>query len=57
MASLTTISNTSLAGSQQPATLRAPEIEKGVGCDFDSYLLVPDNTLDRAHCGRKGQTG
>ena len=32
--------------SDQPATIRVPEVEKGVGCDFDSYLLVPDNTLD-----------
>src|SRR5271166_5822933 len=46
MAGLTTISNHSLAGADQPGTWRAPEIEKGVGCDFDSYLLVPDNTLD-----------
>ncbi|MFQ5816480.1 MAG: quinolinate synthase NadA [Terriglobia bacterium] len=30
----------------QPATVRVPEIEKGVGCDFDSYLLVPDTSLD-----------
>ncbi|MBI4462902.1 MAG: quinolinate synthase NadA [Acidobacteria bacterium] len=30
----------------QPATVRAPEIEKGVGCNFDSYLLVPDTSLD-----------
>ncbi len=30
----------------QPKTVYAPEIEKGVGCDFDSYLLVPDNSLD-----------
>jgi len=35
-----------LIGIEQPETLRAPEIEKGVGCDFDNYLLVPDNTLD-----------
>lgn len=34
------------AGSPQPPTIRAPEIEAGVGCDFDSYLLKPDNTLD-----------
>src|SRR2546427_9496183 len=47
MGTLTSISRTpSLAGIEQPATLRAPEIEAGVGCDFDSYLLVPDNTLD-----------
>ena len=32
--------------SEPPATLRPPEIEPGVGCDFDSYLLVPDNALD-----------
>ncbi len=46
MPSLTQISKSSLAGTEQPETLRAPEIEKGVGCDFDSYLLVPDNSLD-----------
>jgi quinolinate synthase len=46
MGSLTTISRNSLAGTVQPDTVRAPEIEKGVGCDFDSYLLVPDKTLD-----------
>lgn len=46
MGSLTIISKNSLVGTLQPSTLRAPEIEKGVGCDFDSYLLVPDNTLD-----------
>ena len=57
MAGLTTISNTSLAGSQQPDTLRAPEIEKGVGCDFDSYLLVPDNTLDERIASAKAKLG
>jgi quinolinate synthase len=43
--------STTFVGTEQPATLRAPEIEKGVGCDFDSYLLVPDNSLD----GRIGE--
>ena len=44
---LISISETStLVGSAPPATVRAPEIEPGVGCDFDSYLLIPDNTLD-----------
>jgi quinolinate synthase len=57
MAGLTTISNTSLAGLQQPDTLRAPEIEKGVGCDFDSYLLVPDNTLDHRIAAAKVKLG
>ena len=46
METLTTIAQHSLAGALQPSTVRAPEIEKGVGCDFDSYLLLPDNTLD-----------
>src|ERR1700736_4066415 len=46
MASIISISKNSLAGVQQPVSVVAPEIEKGVGCDFDSYLLVPDNTLD-----------
>jgi quinolinate synthase len=47
MSSLISITNPSpLIGAVQPATLRAPEIEPGVGCDFDSYLLVPDTSLD-----------
>jgi quinolinate synthase len=47
MSTLISITNPSLlVGAPQPATLRAPEIEPGVGCDFDSYLLVPDNSLD-----------
>jgi len=58
MSSLISISNTSnLAGSDQPVTLRAPEIEKGVGCDFDSYLLVPDNTLDERIAAAKARLG
>ena len=57
MAGLTTISNTSLAGLQQPDTLRAPEIEKGVSCDFDSYLLVPDDTLDDRIAAAKAKLG
>ena len=35
-----------LATQPQPETLRVPEMEKGVGCDFSKYLLVPDTTLD-----------
>ena len=56
MSTLISISN--LVGVPQPPTVRAPEIEKGVGCDFDSYLLVPDTSLDerigaaRAKLGR-----
>ena len=57
MARLTQISNKTLAGTEQPETLRAPEIEKGVGCDFDSYLLVPDNTLDDRIAAAKAKLG
>jgi len=47
MVNLVSISDSStLIGAHQPPTLHAPEIEAGVGCDFDSYLLVPDNALD-----------
>jgi quinolinate synthase len=47
MGNLVSISDSStLIGTHQPPTLHAPEIEAGVGCDFDSYLLVPDNALD-----------
>src|SRR5438445_5341410 len=46
-----------LAGSAQPATIRAPEIEPGVGCDFDSYLLTPDNTLDDRIASAKASLG
>jgi quinolinate synthase len=45
MGNLVSISGTFI-GADQPPTLHAPEIEAGVGCDFDSYLLVPDNALD-----------
>jgi len=58
MGELTTILNsTQLIGIKQPETLRAPEIEKGVGCDFDSYLLVPDNSLDDRIAAAKAQLG
>jgi quinolinate synthase len=50
MSTLISISNTPnsslLIGAEAPETLRAPEVEPGVGCDFDSYLLVPDSSLD-----------
>jgi quinolinate synthase len=46
-----------LIGTEQPATLRAPEMEAGVGCDFDSYLLVPDNTLDERIAEAKARLG
>src|SRR2546429_8984472 len=46
-----------LIGTEPPATVRAPEIEPGVGCDFDSYLLVPDNTLDDRIAAAKARLG
>lgn len=49
--------NSILIGSDQPATVRAPEIEAGVGCNFDSYLLVPDNTLDERIAAAKARLG
>ena len=58
MSKLTSILNaTQLIGIEQPETLRAPEIEKGVGCDFDNYLLVPDNTLDERITAAKAKLG
>jgi len=48
---------TVLVGIEQPETLRAPEIEKGVGCDFDSYLLVPDTSLDERIARAKARLG
>jgi quinolinate synthase len=56
MGNLISISESStLIGGDQPATVRAPEIEAGVGCDFDSYLLVPDNTLDERIAAAKAR--
>jgi quinolinate synthase len=58
MGHLVTISDSStLIGGDQPATVRAPEIEAGVGCDFDSYLLVPDNALDDRIAAAKARLG
>jgi len=57
MSTLTAISKESLAGTAQPPTVRAPEIEKGVGCDFDAYLLVPDNTLDNSITAARAKLG
>jgi quinolinate synthase len=58
MGNLVSISDSStLIGADQPATIRAPEIEAGVGCDFDSYLLVPDNALDERIAAAKARLG
>jgi len=58
MSSLISIADPSLLiGAVQSATLRAPEIEPGVGCDFDSYLLVPDTSLDERIAAAKARLG
>jgi quinolinate synthase len=58
MSTLISITNPSpLIGAVQPATVRAPEIEAGVGCDFDSYLLVPDTSLDARIAAAKARLG
>lgn len=41
----------------EPESLRVPEVEKGVGCDFDSYLLVPDHSLDERIAAAKARLG
>ncbi|HJY86524.1 MAG TPA: quinolinate synthase NadA [Candidatus Acidoferrales bacterium] len=51
------LSASPLAGSPPPATIRAPEIEPGVGCDFDSYLLTPDHSLDERIARAKARLG
>src|SRR5260370_6824127 len=56
MGHLVSISST-LIGVDQPASVRAPEIEAGVGCDFDSYLLVPDTALDDRIAAAKARLG
>jgi quinolinate synthase len=58
MGNLVSISDSStLIGADQPVTVRAPELEAGVGCDFDSYLLVPDNALDDRIAAAKARLG
>ncbi len=58
MGNLVSITDSStLIGVEQPPTVRAPEIEAGVGCDFDSYLLVPDNALDDRIAVAKARLG
>ncbi len=42
---------------EAPPTIRVPEIEKGVACDFDSYLLTPDHSLDERIARAKERLG
>src|SRR3981081_81441 len=58
MGNLVSISDSStLIGADDPATIRVPKIEAGVGCDFDSYLLVPDKALDDRIAAAKARLG
>ena len=58
MGDLISISGTgSIIPSEPPPTVHTREIEPGVGCDFDSYLLVPDNTLDDRIAAAKARLG
>ncbi len=57
MSNLSQSANSTLVGIEPPPTIRAPEIEKGVGCDFDSYLLTPDRTLDERIAAAKARLG
>jgi quinolinate synthase len=41
----------------QPESIALPEIEKGVGCGFDSYLLAPDCSLDERIAQAKRRLG
>lgn len=42
---------------KQPETIRVPEVEKGVGCNFDSYLLASDTSLDARIAAAKQALG
>jgi quinolinate synthase len=42
---------------EQPESVRVPEVEKGVGCGFDSYLLLPDTSLDKRIAAARARLG
>jgi quinolinate synthase len=42
---------------EAPAEVKVRELERGVGCDIDSYLLAPDRTLDGQIASAKQQLG
>jgi quinolinate synthase len=42
---------------EQPESVNVPEVEKGVGCGFDSYLLLPDTSLDERIASAKARLG
>ena len=49
--------SSSIVSSEPPLPVHVPEIAPGVGCDFDSYLLVPDNALDDRIAAAKARLG
>jgi quinolinate synthase len=57
MQTLVDISKRPAIGAEPPGTIRVPEIEPGVGCNFDSYLLVPDTALDGRIAAAKARLG
>ncbi len=57
METLLSIVNTRPLGPGPPESVRVPEIEPGVGCDFDNYLLVPDASCDVRIAEAKARLG
>jgi quinolinate synthase len=41
----------------RPESIAVPEVEKGVACDFDSYLLSPDRSYDEQIARAKERLG
>jgi quinolinate synthase len=42
---------------QAPESIAVPEVEKGVGCDFDSYLLSPEGAWEERIASAKARLG
>jgi quinolinate synthase len=49
--------SSSIVPGEPPLPVHAPEIAPGVGRDFDSYRLVPDNALDDRIAAAKARLG
>ena len=57
MRTLVDIKKKPIVSTEPPATIRVPEVEPGVGCGFDSYLLMPDNSCDERIAAAKARLG
>jgi quinolinate synthase len=44
-------------GTPEPPSIDVPEVEKGVACDFESYLLTPDTSLDARIAAARARLG